>query len=164
MVTYRPLEFERVYLSICEVAYTPFDVQGDDTMSLFISNCITKMKGEGPSAMVKAICFDSRGTRGSSPALAFKFLARSLAKMQYCVDPPWSRGSVLGLRPSWLKFRIRCLECSVISFISKVAYPRPIPFISFHYQNKLEMLNLGILKIHWHACQSSGNSTQMPSN
>ena len=38
--------------------------------------------------------------------------------IQYCGEPPWPRGSVLGLRPPGLEFRIVCLEDSVISFIS----------------------------------------------
>ena len=29
---------------------------------------------------------------------------------QYCGEPPWPRGSVLGLRPPGLEFRILCLE------------------------------------------------------
>ena len=43
---------------------------------------------------------------------------RSLVKIQYCGEPLWPRGSVLGLRPPGLEFRILCLEGSVISFIS----------------------------------------------
>ena len=41
---------------------------------------------------------------GSNPTLAFKFqrnkmfLPRSLSKIKYCWEPPWSRGSVLSLR------------------------------------------------------------------
>ena len=37
--------------------------------------------------------------------------------MQYCGEPPWPRGSVRGLRPPGLEFRILCMEDSVISFI-----------------------------------------------
>ena len=42
----------------------------------------------------------------------------SLTNIQYCVEPPWPRGSVLSLRPTRLEFRIMCLEGSVISFLS----------------------------------------------
>ena len=35
-----------------------------------------------------------------------------------CGEPPWPRGSELGLRPPGLEFRILCLEDSVISIIS----------------------------------------------
>ena len=47
---------------------------------------------------------------GSTPALAFKFqrnkmfLPCSLIKIRYCGEPPWPRGSVLGLRPPGLEF------------------------------------------------------------
>ena len=57
----------------------------------------------------------------SNPTLAFKFqrnrmfIPRSLVKIQYCGEPPWPRGSVLGLRPPGLEFQILCLEGSVIS-------------------------------------------------
>ena len=61
---------------------------------------------------------------GSIPTQALKcqrnktFLPRSLVKIQYCGEPPWPRGSVLGLRPPGLEFRILCLEGSVVSFIT----------------------------------------------
>ena len=42
----------------------------------------------------------------------------STCETQYCGKPPWPRGSVLGLRPPGLEFRILCLEYSVIPFIS----------------------------------------------
>ena len=38
------------------------------------------------------------------------FLPRSLVMIQYCEEPPWPRGSVLGLRPPGLEFQILCLE------------------------------------------------------
>ena len=38
--------------------------------------------------------------------------------MQYCGQPSWSRGSVLGRRPSGPESRFLCLDGSVISFIS----------------------------------------------
>ena len=42
----------------------------------------------------------------------------STCETQYCGEPPWPRGSVLGLRPPGLEFWIMCLEDSVISSIS----------------------------------------------
>ena len=69
------------------------------------------------------------------------FLPRSLVKIQYCGEPPWPRGSVLGGRPPGLECRILCLESSVISFTSpssggspaymctKMAYKNPIHLI-----------------------------------
>ena len=45
----------------------------------------------------------------------------------YCGEPPWPRGSVLGLRPPGLEFRILCLEDSVISFISSSSGGSPGP-------------------------------------
>ena len=42
----------------------------------------------------------------------------SLVNIQYCGEPPWLRDSTLGLRPSGLRFRILCLDGSVIWYIS----------------------------------------------
>ena len=67
------------------------------------------------------------------PTLAFKFqsnkmiLLRLLVEIQYCGEPLWPRGSVLGLRPPGLKFRILCLEGSVIVFISAPSGGAPGP-------------------------------------
>ena len=67
------------------------------------------------------------------PTLALRFqrnkmfLPRSLVKIQYCWEPPWPRGSVLGLRPPGLEFRILCVEDSVISFISPFSGGSPGP-------------------------------------
>ena len=44
------------------------------------------------------------------------FISHSLVKIQYCLEPLWPRGSVLGVRPPG--FRILCQEVSVIQFIS----------------------------------------------
>ena len=51
----------------------------------------------------------------------------STYKPQYCGEPPSPRGSVLGLRPLGLEFRILCLEDSVISFISPSSGGSPGP-------------------------------------
>ena len=42
----------------------------------------------------------------------------STCETQYCGEPPWPRGSVLGLRPPGLEFRIMCLRWSKARFIS----------------------------------------------
>ena len=51
----------------------------------------------------------------------------STCESQYCGEPPWPRGSVLGLRPPGLEFRILCLEGSVISIISPSSGGSPGP-------------------------------------
>ena len=75
---------------------------------------------EGPDAVVKSACLESQRSR-VCPPLKFQgnkiFLPRSLVKIQYYGEPLRPRGSVLGLRPTELEFRIMCLERSV-SFIS----------------------------------------------
>ena len=61
---------------------------------------------------------------GSNPTLAFQVSKKQsvssllLVKIQYCGEPLWSKGSVLGHRPPGLEFRILCLEGCVISFSS----------------------------------------------
>ena len=50
-----------------------------------------------------------------------------LKTLKYCGEPPWPRGSVLGLRPPGLEFRILCLEGSVISIISPSSGGSPGP-------------------------------------
>ena len=47
-----------------------------------------------------------------------RFYFLRISRGWYCGEPAWPRGSVLGLRPPGLKFRILCLEDSVISIIS----------------------------------------------
>ena len=51
----------------------------------------------------------------------------STCESQYCGEPPSPRGSVLGLRPPGLEFRILCLEDSVISIISPSSGGSPGP-------------------------------------
>ena len=56
--------------------------------------------------------------------------------IQYCGEPPLTRGKVLGLRTTGLEFRSLCLEGSVISFISLCAQRWPkTPFISFNIEH-----------------------------
>ena len=52
----------------------------------------------------------------------------STPKTQYCGEPLWPRGSVLGLRPPGFEFRILCLEGSVISLISPSSRGSPAQF------------------------------------
>ena len=54
-------------------------------------------------------------------------MPRFILIIQYCREPPWPRGSVLGLRPPGLEFRILCLEGSVTSFISPSSGGSPEP-------------------------------------
>ena len=80
---------------------------------------------------------------GSNPALPSKFqrntISSWLAKNQYCGEPPWPRGSVLGLWPPGLEFRVPFLEDSVTSFILRMfscpglAYKGGLKPYSFNY-------------------------------
>ena len=71
------------------------------------------------------------GVRGFEPHSGLQVskkqnvLPRSLVTFQYCGGPP--RGSVLGLRPPGLEFRILCMEGSVISFFSPSLSHHPHP-------------------------------------
>ena len=80
------------------------------------------------------------------------FLLCSLVKIQYCVEPPWPRSSVLSLGPPGFEFRILCLEGSIISFTSPSSggFPGPFEsicaqtwrntqFISFRYNNAISL-------------------------
>ena len=78
--------------------------------------------GWGPRVVVSTAAFHAR-VRGSVPGLGGlketkNVSSPSTCESQYCGEPPWPRGSVLGLRPPGLEFRILCLEDSVISIIS----------------------------------------------
>ena len=88
-----------------------------------LSVILEALLGGGPRVVVSTAAFQV-GVRG--------FVSRSrrfernknvsspstLAKTQYCGEPPWPRGRVLGLRPPGFEFQILCLEGSVISIIS----------------------------------------------
>ena len=83
----------------------------------------------GPRVVVNTAAFHARA-RGSVPGgLKEKKLVSSLStcETQYFREPPLPRGSVLGLRPPGLEFRILCLEDSVISFISPSSGGSPGP-------------------------------------
>ena len=87
--------------------------------------------GEGPRVVVSTAAFHAR-VRVSVPGLGGlkkteNVSSPSTCKSQYCGEPPWPRGSVLGLRPPGLEFRILCLEDSVISIISPPSGGSPGP-------------------------------------
>ena len=88
-------------------------------------------KGGGPRVVVSTAAFHAR-VRGSVPGLGGlketkNVSSPSTCESQYCGEPPWPRGSVLGLRPPGLEFRILCLEDSVISIISPSSGGSPGP-------------------------------------
>ena len=56
-----------------------------------------------------------------------KCFSPSTRKTQYCGEAPCPRGSVLGLRPPGLEFRILCLEGNVISLITPSSGGSPDP-------------------------------------
>ena len=90
-----------------------------------------RWRGGGPRVVVSTAVLHAR-VRGSVPGLGgFKETKNvsppSTCESQYCEEPPWPRGSMLGLRPPGLKFRILCLEDSVISIISPSSGGSPGP-------------------------------------
>ena len=77
------------------------------------------LQGGGPRVVVSTAAFHARA-RGSVPGLGgFKetkmFLPHPRVKVSIVGSLRKPRGSVLGLRPPGLEFRILCLEDSVIS-------------------------------------------------
>ena len=81
--------------------------------------------------MVSTAAFHAR-VRGSVPGFGGlketqNVSSPSTCENQYCREPPQPRGSVLGLRPSGLEFRILCLEDSVILIISPSSGGSPGP-------------------------------------
>ena len=73
----------------------------------------------GPRVVVTTAAFHAR-VRGSVPGLGGLTKTKNVSspstcESQYCGEPPSPRGSVLGLRPPGLEFRILCLEDSIIS-------------------------------------------------
>ena len=72
------------------------------------------------------------GVRGSVPGLGGLKEIKNVSSSSTCEsqnrgEPPWPSGSVLGLRPPGLEFRILCLEDSVISIISPSSGGSPGP-------------------------------------
>ena len=91
---------------------------------------ITNIVG-GPRVVVSTVAFHAR-VRGSVPSLSGLKETKNVSypstcESQYCEELPWPRGSVLGLRPPGLEFRILCLEDSVISIISSSSGGSPGP-------------------------------------
>ena len=97
--------------------------------------------GRGPRVVVSTAAFHAR-IRGSVPGLGGlketkNVSSPSTCESQYCGKPPWPRDSVLGLRPPGLKFRMLCLEDSVISILRRFSWPSSayrwpkVRFISF---------------------------------
>ena len=89
------------------------------------------LQGWGPRVVVSTAALHAR-VRGSLPGLrglreTKNVSSPSMCESQYCVEPPWPRGSVLGLRPPGLEFRILCLEDSVILIISPSSGGSPGP-------------------------------------
>ena len=92
---------------------------------------LARQMGGGPRVVVSTAAFHAR-VRGSVPGLGGlkgtnNVSSPSTCESQYCGEPPWPRGSVLGLRPPGLEFRILCLEDSVISIISPSSGGSPGP-------------------------------------
>ena len=94
--------------------------------------CMLLAWGGGPRVVVSTAAFHAR-VRGSVPGPGGlketkNVSSPSTCESQYCGEPQWPRGSVLGLRPPGLEFRIMCLEDSVISIISPSpgCSPRPV--------------------------------------
>ena len=96
-----------------------------------VNNPLVSMVGGGPRVVVSTAAFHA-SVRGSVPGLGGlketkNVSSPSTCESQYCGEPPWPRGSVLGLRPPGFEFRILCLEDSVISIISPSSGGSPGP-------------------------------------
>ena len=92
---------------------------------------LPNMEDGGPRVVVSTAAFHAR-VRGSVPGLSGLKETKNVSfpstcESQYYGEPPWPRSSVLGLRPPGLKFRILCLEGSVISIISSSSGGSPGP-------------------------------------
>ena len=99
--------------------------------SLFYPRHRTINQGGGPRVVVSTAASHAR-VRGSVPGLGGLKETKNVSSpstcgSQYCGEPLWPRGSVLGLRPPGLEFRILCLEDSVISIISPSSGGSPGP-------------------------------------
>ena len=85
--------------------------------------------GGGPRVVVSTAAFQSSGSLPGLGGLkeTKNVSSPSTSESHYCGEPPCPRGSVLGLRPPGLEFRILCLEDSVISIISPSSGGTPGP-------------------------------------
>ena len=89
------------------------------------------LTGGGPRVVVSTAAFHAR-VRGSVSGLGGLKETNNVSspptcESQYSGEPPWPRGSVLGLGPPGLEFRILCLEDCVISIISPSSGGSPGP-------------------------------------
>ena len=104
------------------------------TLPCFNTIAFNAFPGGGPRVVVSTAVFHAR-VRGSVPGLSGlkktkNVSSPSLCESPYCGEPPWPRGSMLGLRPPGLEFRILCLEDSVIPIISPFSGGSPGPVYS----------------------------------
>ena len=88
--------------------------------------------GGAPRVVVSTAAFHTRVRGSTVPGIGGlketkNVSSPSTCESQYCGEPPWPRGSVLGLRPLALEFRILCLEDSVISIIWQSSGGSPGP-------------------------------------
>ena len=82
------------------------------------SGALVAVKGGGPRVVVSTAVFHAR-VRGSVPGLGVlketkNVSSPSTCESQYCGEPPWPRGSVLGLRLPGLEFWILCLHLTIL--------------------------------------------------
>ena len=74
--------------------------------------------GSGTLAQWLKLSAQNRGFKPCSGLQSPKkqrFIPRSLENIQHWGEPPWQKGSVIGLNQPGMEFRIMCLEGSVIS-------------------------------------------------
>ena len=127
LITFRVPRQARV---ICTQSKTSGHVKGPFQNFRCVTFALLTMTG-GPRVVVSTAAIQAR-VRGSVPGLGGlketkNVSSPSTCESQYCGEPPWPRGSVLGLRPPGLEFRILCLEDSVISIISPSSGGSPGP-------------------------------------
>ena len=121
-------------------------------------------RGGGPRVVVSTAAFHARH-RGSVPGLGGlnetkNVSSPSTCETQYCEEPPWPRGSVLGLRPPGREFRIVCLEDSVISFISPSSGGFPGPVLSLLCAQRWPKARIISFHLPWPYCAMSVSLTQ----
>ena len=91
----------------------------------FMPTSATTLDG-GPRAVVSTAAFHAR-VRGSVPGLGGlketkNVSSPSTCESQYCGEPPWPRGSVLGLRPPEFEFRIMC-HLNHLTILRRFSWP-----------------------------------------
>ena len=106
---------------VAPIIFNSLSIKSNSPKEVFIRHFTVLRDGRGPRVMVSSAAFHvkfRKTEKNSSP---------STCESQYCGEHPWSRGSVLGLRPPGLEFRILCLEDSVISIFSPSSGGSPGP-------------------------------------